>query len=236
MLRRTLRLKIEKALEKKPYIYPEDFEYQEVKPERGDGTRIEIRYLMDNGQFYLAEIGTKIKSDAYDFDIAVRYNPGTITDNQSDNVSGAKGLTESIAQWVSRIQEDLQAAPDIRAVEQLASRMQSVEEQLESYPDDLATNEQVEQLQKFINELEIQLKTEIDSLTISMSEKEKKIADLEKQFVALRLQTEGGKVKHLMRRVITRVYRAAADPDLPKVLQNGKKIFGLLSSSDDPTS
>ena len=233
MLRRTLRLQIEKALQKPPYIYPEDFSFIEKVPDRIEGTRLEIRYLMDNDQFYIAEIGTKINKDDFDFKISVLYNPGAITDSQADTVSGASGLTNSIKEWVSRIQEDLMAAPDIRAVEDLAIRMESVEEQLDGYPDDIATAEQLEKLQEFITDLENQLKADINNLTISVSEKEKKITDLEQQFVALRTQTEGGKVKHLMRRVITRVYRVAADPDLPKVIQNGKKIFGLLATPED---
>ncbi len=59
MLRRSLALQIQAALEKSPFIYPEDFKVRPSDREKEAATHLQIDYLCDDGQYFVALIPNK---------------------------------------------------------------------------------------------------------------------------------------------------------------------------------
>ncbi|WP_417394023.1 hypothetical protein [Gimesia chilikensis] len=235
MLRRSFLNEIRQELNLHPYVYPEDFEISSST--QTVTSKLIIRYLYDTSRCFTATIDNERKTyDEVDYTpslkVTLRYSPGDIAGDEREVVYGKNSLLRAIGEWAARIKEDLCLEPNLRATEELGKKMQSFEDQLKDIPDNPASEEQLEKLRDLINDVEKQLTEQIESLEDSVEVKEKRIKELEIQFELLRENAKSGNFRDILRQLGSRFYRVASDPSLPKLIQNGKKIAGLLDSTD----
>jgi predicted nucleic acid-binding Zn-ribbon protein len=118
--------------------------------------------------------------------------------------------------WLARLDDEIEALPTVRRLEELAQRISDIEDAIKDLPDTYVTREQADELRRHLDDLEARW-------TAHMRETEAKAADLEERVSKLHAEIEMLKqvvdtatVRGLARLVAVRVWRYAKSPETPQ--------------------
>jgi hypothetical protein len=239
MVRDSIVYNLRMLLNKPPELLGEDFDIRsEVK---GNNVHLCIHFLCGQGEEFNAFISKSRKSkereglkgifSGSDFEVLCRFDPGEISRSEEQTVWGIAGLHESVDAWATRIVEDLRKGVVYRALAEQTSRIDELASKFESLPDQVPNFEQLQELRDRISQIEVELNERIQKLELDQGAKEKKMADLASEFEHLRERASAVTIKATLRAVASRFYRAASDPKLGTLIDNGGKVLGLLTTS-----
>jgi hypothetical protein len=227
-------------LENPPFISSIDFT---IKAERDkqDNTVVSIRYICEDDQYFVGFLPpTKSKEGSYasDFAIAYKCNPGELSSFQHGEVKGKDALLSTIKAWTGRLAEDLAFLPEFRTIAAHEALLRELDEKLKDIPDGELNEVQARQVREMLDEVQKNLATQIKDLEISADEKAKKIDELRAEVDALRANLEGSKLRATIRSIAGRLIKWGSDPRIPQLIDNGRKIAGVLTSDSgsDPST
>jgi len=247
VIRSAILKRIRQALDSPPQVLSEDFSISTADVD--EFIQLDIKYV-GGDQFFTAMIPkekstkttttgptsllvTNYSTTDYDFQIECEFNPGDVSHRELIKVWGVGLLVATISNWSSRLAEDLADSPLARSVEQIEERIRELEESLAKAPDALPTDDEVAKLKNFLEEVRTELAARISELEGDAAVKEKRLADLEEQFNAMRERVGSMTVKAFVRLIAGRVYRFGSDPKTGRLIENAKKLAGLLGSGND---
>lgn len=228
MLRKSFINKIEVILESTPLLSVTDFDIiSEPSRAREGSISIRIIYRYGDGEYLEGLIGTNVPNSSA-IKISIVCNPGDFAIEQEYVVVGFQDFFEHVQAWAGRISEELRLIPINRQIEEQRDLLQSLEDQISDMGDKVATLEELEKLRNWMNTVETELKDRIEHLEIKDKDKEKRIEELSIEFEVFRARASKMPVKRIFQAVFTRIYKVGADPNLPKLIENGVKIIKML--------
>ena len=237
MLRGPFFKKLKQLLDHPPFVVFEDFKIE--SKESGSNTSVSITYQCGNGEFLnivipheLRDVSEREFTKNLQYVISLDFCPGELTRHGKRTVYGGDKVLELAKLWVERLVEDLVDEPIYRSLAQQEERLKSVEDYVAAVTEEYADAGQVERVREWLEEVESELRASVDGLMEDGKAKDERIAELEREFEILKKRIKTTPLRNVMRSVASRVLRLSADPDLPKVLKNGKKVAGLLMGGE----
>lgn len=221
MLRNRFLQQVELNLVSRSNFKPEDFKIQHRKdPADQDRAILRIEYAFNNAYF----LEGRIKGGSY----SVSYCPGVVILNESEIFTKQQEFYDCVNHWANRIREELSAIPFHRELAEQRSIIEEIEEQVASFPDEYFTKEESEKVQQRLNELESQLRENIEKHAKDQEEAKRQISELRTDFEILRQTLDGLNKKGWAGTLLVRVSRWVKNPQNRELLKSGAEVAKVL--------
>ena len=136
----------------------------------GDGL-FSINYLHTVDYHFTARIQS---GRSVAFQVGTVEAPGGLAVFDERSYQGESALSSGMLEWLTRLDDEIEALPTIRRLEELAQRISDIEDAIKDVPDTYLTREQADVLRRRMDDLEA-------LWTARMRETEAKEADLEER-------------------------------------------------------
>lgn len=242
MIRNDLIKEIHQTVETGGFFKANDFLVEHEAQKDGSNTLV-VRYKFEDIFFFKATIPTRRTQiepeDRYQSAkqvhvIEARMSPGDLAHVEILTLHDRAGLLSGIGVWVRNLRNELQALPLNRAVAQQERQIAEMARNFERLPDEYFSLEQAEQLRRKLQELEQQLKSNIESSTSAKEDLKKRLDALEKDFAELSNQIEALKAKKWFGSFLVRFANWTRDPENRKVLSAGVEVARALLPDGTP--
>lgn len=234
MLRTQLVREIHEQLDKGPYFSSSDFTVTSSGEKDGTGL-LEVRYRFDDAFFLKARIPPKATARASygdSYDISCTFSPGGLTTVETAKLSNKTELLATIASWLGSLRSEIVAAPGIREVTNAARDLETLLAQVDDLPDEYFTREEANELKKRLDELESQLKANIERSTEDRKAAKVETDALHADVVLLKQTVESLKKKGWAGSLLVRMKKWSSNPENRDLLKTGASVARTLLLGD----
>jgi hypothetical protein len=229
------------ALGKSQRFKAEDF-IVEPSPRKDGSGALQIRFRFDDAYTFQVEIPNVVEERSFygDDDHKVKIggvvNPGTLTQKERVAYTTKGELLSGITQWVDRIHEELLSVPTNRQLEEHQSQLEELMANVDELPDEFFTREEAEVLRDRLDELESQMRANIEAASATQKEAAAQVASLHADVELLKRSAESLKKRGWVGALMVRVKKWSANPENRELLKSGATVARTLLLGDGSTA